>query len=200
MLYRVLDSTDLHLSGVSACLLRAAFSTLCASFNIDSTKKAVILSQVGHFYFGGNTCATRPTRTAHSGQTQQVFSDPPIGQPGDVPMGIAGIYATWRHPDGRELSTFAILTVNADEHALMRRFHRPGEEKRMVVLLHPDDYAQWLSCSVVEAPKFFRLWDGPLDATPEPLPPRAPRASSVDTTRSSPPQTPSDDSAGDLFA
>ena len=25
-----------------------------------------------------------------------------------VPMGIAGIHASWRHPDGRELSTFAM--------------------------------------------------------------------------------------------
>ena len=106
-----------------------------------------------------------------------------IGQAGDVPMGIAGIYATWRHPDGREMSTFAMLTVNADVHPLMRRFHRPGEEKRMVVILHPDDYAEWLSCAVAEAPKFFRRWEGPLDAAPEPLPPRAPRASSVRATK-----------------
>ena len=26
-----------------------------------------------------------------------------IGQPGDMPMGIGGIYTKWRHPDGREL-------------------------------------------------------------------------------------------------
>ena len=120
-----------------------------------------------------------------------------ISQASDVPMGIAGIYATWRHPDGREMSTFAMLTVNADEHPLMRRFHRPGEEKRMVVILHPDDYAAWLSCPVAEAPRFFRLWEGPLDAAPEPLPPRAPGAGSVRTLR--PPPPPADDS-GDLFA
>ena len=103
-----------------------------------------------------------------------------IAQAGDVPIGIAGIFAAWRHPDGRELSTFAMLTVNADAHPLMRRFHRPGEEKRMVVILQPDDYAEWLSCPVAEAPKFFGQWEGPLDASPEPLPPRA---TSVRTVR-----------------
>ncbi len=128
-----------------------------------------------------------------------------VGQAGDVPMGIAGIYAAWRHPDGREMATFAMLTVNADEHPLMRRFHRPGEEKRMVVVLHPDDYAAWLSCPVAEAPRFFRRWEGPLDAGPEPLPARAPTAGSVRTTRpraapSAPVPPAADDSTGDLFS
>ncbi len=116
-----------------------------------------------------------------------------ISQPGDVPFGIAGIYESWRHPDGRELASFAMLTLNADRHPLMNRFHRPGEEKRMVVVLHPDDYAAWLSCPVIEAPRFFTLWGGPLDAEALPSAPRAPKASSVRTLRSkasSMPQTP----------
>lgn len=122
-----------------------------------------------------------------------------IGQAGDVPMGIAGLYATWRHPDGRKMSTFAMLTVNADEHPLMRRFHRPGEEKRMVVILHPDDYAAWLSCTVAEAPKFFRLWEEALDASAEPLPPRAPSAGSLRTRRPRLPDVRADGTSDDLF-
>jgi putative SOS response-associated peptidase YedK len=118
-----------------------------------------------------------------------------IDQAGEVPMGIAGIYATWRHPDGREMSTFAMLTVNADGHPLMQRFHRAGEEKRMVVILHPDDYAAWLACPVTEAPRFFRRWEGPLEAVADPLPLRPPGAGSMRTTRPARP----DDSAGDLF-
>lgn len=113
-----------------------------------------------------------------------------IGQAGDVPLGIAGIYATWRHPDGREMSTFAMLTVNADGHALMQRFHRPGDEKRMVVILHPDEYAAWLSCKVADAPSFLRCWQGPLEASVDPLPARAPSAGSVRTTRPKPPPSP----------
>ena len=125
-----------------------------------------------------------------------------LGQAGDVPMGIAGIYASWRHLDGREMSTFAMLTINADGHPLMSRFHRPAEEKRMVVILHPDDYAAWLSCPVEEAPRFFKRWDGALEASAEPLPPRAPAAGSVRTARPAPrPPNPGDiDTTGDLFA
>jgi hypothetical protein len=53
----------------------------------------------------------------------------------------------------------------------------------MVVVLHPADYSDWLACPVEEAPRFFRRWEGPLQAEPLPLPPRAPAASSVRTTR-----------------
>jgi len=99
----------------------------------------------------------------------------------DVPMGIAGIYRRWRHADGRDLFTFAMLTVNADGHPVMERFHRPQDEKRMVVILDPADYDRWLSCPVDEAARFFRQWTGPLEAQPHPLPPRAPKAASGQT-------------------
>ncbi|MBS0339620.1 MAG: SOS response-associated peptidase family protein [Proteobacteria bacterium] len=100
-----------------------------------------------------------------------------IFQPGDVPMGIAGIYTRWRDPeDGRELFSFAMLTVNATDHPMMKRFHRPEDEKRMVVVLDPSDYDEWLACPVAQAPRFFRQWLGPLDSYAAPLPPRAPRA------------------------
>ena len=77
-------------------------------------------------------------------------------------------------------------------HPVMQRFHRPGEEKRMVVILHPGDYARWLACPVAEAPGFFRQWQGSLEAGPAPLPPRAPKSSSVRTSRPAP-------TTGDLF-
>lgn len=111
-----------------------------------------------------------------------------IAQAGEVPMGIAGVYASWRHANGREMASFAMLTVNADQHPLMQRFHRAGEEKRMVVILAPEDYAGWLACPVADAPRFFRRWEEPLEASPEPLPPRAPSAGSVRTLKP-PPRT-----------
>lgn len=52
------------------------------------------------------------------------------------------------HPDGDELFSFAMLTVNADDHPSYRRFHRPGEEKRMPILLAPQDCDAWLTCPV----------------------------------------------------
>lgn len=101
-----------------------------------------------------------------------------IGLPGNVPMGIAGIYRQWRHPDGRRMFTFAMLTVNATDHPVMRRFHRPEDEKRMVVILAPGRYDAWLAASVADAADFLCQWTGPLEASPAPLPPRAPRADS----------------------
>jgi putative SOS response-associated peptidase YedK len=117
-----------------------------------------------------------------------------IAQHGDVPMGIAGVYEKWRSPEGVEMYSFAMLTVNADAHPLMSRFHRPGEEKRMVVILHPTAYDEWLGCSVADAPRFFTQWTGELLAVPDPLL-RAPRTISgkVIVPPPRPPET------GDLF-
>lgn len=113
-----------------------------------------------------------------------------IFQPGAVPLGIAGIYTKWRSPEGQELYSFAMLTVNADDHPFYRRFHRPGEEKRMPIILAPEEYDAWLAASPAEAKQFFRQFHGELRAEAAPLPPRAPQASSVRTTR--PPNPPAE--------
>lgn len=60
------------------------------------------------------------------------------------PMGIAGIWTGWRAPDGTIVRSMSMLTVNADEHPLMKNFHRPGDEKRMVVVLEDEDFDEWL--------------------------------------------------------
>ncbi|MET0310432.1 MAG: SOS response-associated peptidase family protein [Burkholderiaceae bacterium] len=99
-----------------------------------------------------------------------------ISLPVNEPMGIAGIYAPWTDPHGIERLTFAMLTVNADGHPVMQRFHKPGEEKRMVVILDPKDFEEWLTCSVEEAPKYFTQWMGPLETESAALPPRIPVA------------------------
>lgn len=57
----------------------------------------------------------------------------------------------------------------------MKRIYKPREEKRMVVVLDPQDYGKWLSRSVEEAPVFFKQWQGTFEANPATLPPRAPR-------------------------
>jgi putative SOS response-associated peptidase YedK len=112
-----------------------------------------------------------------------------ISQEGEVPMAIAGLYTRWRQADGNELFSFAMLTVNADGHPVMQRFHRPGEEKRMVVILDPAEQDRWLACTPAEASAWFKPWLGPLVAQPAPLvrtarpagsshePPALPRAS-----------------------
>lgn len=95
-----------------------------------------------------------------------------VQDPARIPLGIAGIYRQWTGPDGRPLWTFAMLTVNADTHPLYGRLQKPGDEKRMVVILDSGDYDRWLQCTPDEARAYFRQWEGPLEAHPAPLPPR----------------------------
>lgn len=93
-----------------------------------------------------------------------------ISQPGDVPLGIAGIYQRWKEPRGdKSFFTFTMLTVNADGHPFMQDYQKPGDEKRMVVILDPKDYMAWLTCPIDDAPKFFRAWMGELVGEPAPL-------------------------------
>ncbi len=62
-----------------------------------------------------------------------------------------------------------MLTVNADGHPVMSRFHAPGKEKRMVVILDRAEFMDWLTCPVDRAPRYFRQWPGELLAEPAPL-------------------------------
>ena len=60
------------------------------------------------------------------------------------PMGIAGLWSAWRSPEGPTVLSFTMLTINADDHPLMRTMHRPNEEKRMVVILPQAAQQAWL--------------------------------------------------------
>lgn len=72
------------------------------------------------------------------------------------PMGIAGLWSSWKAPKGEVIHSFTMLTINADEHPLMRNFHKPGDEKRMVVILPEERYSDWLNSSVEEGTKFLQ--------------------------------------------
>ena len=71
-----------------------------------------------------------------SGKTQSTR----IARADGAPMGIAGLWAIWHAPTGEVVSSFTMLTVNADDHPFMRNYHRPNDEKRMAVILHEGDY------------------------------------------------------------
>lgn len=72
---------------------------------------------------------------------------------------IAGLWREWEGEGGMRLS-FTMLTLNADHHPLMKRFHKPGSEKRSVVIIKPDDYDDWLGArSINEARSFVTLPD-----------------------------------------
>lgn len=73
------------------------------------------------------------------------------------PFAVAGLWEQWRDPlTGQHLRSVTLLTVNADQHPLMSRMHRPGEEKRMLVLVGSSDYAYWLQASNGQALEVLR--------------------------------------------
>ena len=44
------------------------------------------------------------------------------------PMGIAGLRSSWHSPAGEFVLSFAMLTINAQDHGLLQRFHKPDNE------------------------------------------------------------------------
>ena len=68
-----------------------------------------------------------------------------IGLSDGEPLGIACLWASWRSPDGDTILSFTMLTINADDHDLMKNYHRPTDEKRMVVIVPRGAYDDWLS-------------------------------------------------------
>ncbi|CAE6901723.1 SOS response-associated peptidase [Paraburkholderia domus] len=96
-----------------------------------------------------------------------------IGMASGRPFAIAGLWREWQEAEGTALS-FTMLTVNADNHPLMKRFHKPGAEKRSVVVLRPEEYDDWLgSRTVDEARSFLNLFPADdMAAVAAPKPPR----------------------------
>ena len=72
-------------------------------------------------------------------------------------MGIAGLWSSWKSPQGL-LHSFTMLTINADGHDLMCQFHKPVEEKRMVVILPHDSYDHWLRAKPEQRMDFMRQY------------------------------------------
>jgi len=87
---------------------------------------------------------------------------------------VAALWDTWRQPDGGILHSFSMLTINADGHPLMSRFHAPGDEKRSLAIVPAEKRDEWLAAG---DPRKLLL-PLPFDdfmASPAPLPPRKPK-------------------------
>jgi len=74
------------------------------------------------------------------------------------PMGIAGLWERWHNPAGEVVHSYTMLTVNADNHVFMRNYHKPDDEKRMVVILPRGLYNAWLDAPVSESAGFMRQY------------------------------------------
>ena len=67
-------------------------------------------------------------------------------------IAIACLWDRWTQPETGELIvSFSMLTVNADAHPVMNRFHKAGDEKRTPVIVPQTIYADWLGATQSEA-------------------------------------------------
>lgn len=74
------------------------------------------------------------------------------------PMGVAGLWEIWTGPEGETISSYTLLTVNANSHALMHRYGHGGSEKRMPAVLNEGAYDAWLTAHPEKAREFLRAY------------------------------------------
>ena len=77
-----------------------------------------------------------------------------IGMADKSMFAVAGLWREWEGDGGLEHS-FTQLTINADEHPVMSRFHKPGDEKRALVIVPQAEWDDWLGCSDLEYARGF---------------------------------------------
>ena len=74
------------------------------------------------------------------------------------PMAIASIYDTWLDKESGEwVTSFSMLTINADTHPVMNQFHKAGDEKRTPVILRPEYFQKWLNATPDTAKQLMDL-------------------------------------------
>ena len=71
------------------------------------------------------------------------------------PLGVAGLWSSWKSDKGEMVHSFTMLTINAATHPLMQNFHKPADEKRMVVILPPERYQDWLVATPADSMDFM---------------------------------------------
>lgn len=74
------------------------------------------------------------------------------------PMGVAGLWARWQGSDGEVIVSYCLLTVNANNHALLQRYGQPGSEKSMPAILNEGAYDAWLTARPDKAKEFMRQY------------------------------------------
>ena len=72
------------------------------------------------------------------------------------PLGIAGLWSSWKSPKGDTVQSFTMLTINATHHELLNRFHKTADEKRMVVILREGLYDAWLKAGPEHSRDFLQ--------------------------------------------
>ena len=114
-----------------------------------------------------------------------------IGMADESLFAVAGLWRSWDEEDGSVSHSFTQITINSDEHPLMRRFHKPGDEKRSLVIVPREEYDDWLGCKDPErARAYLNLYPAELmGCAPAPVPPRKPKSAPVSGGKPSQPAT-----------
>jgi putative SOS response-associated peptidase YedK len=86
------------------------------------------------------------------------------------PVAVASIWESFIDKEtGEIITSFSMLTVNADGHEVMNHFHKPQDEKRSIVVLDNNQYAQWLHADHNQARELLKTAkDGFLTSNPSP--------------------------------
>ncbi|KFJ08845.1 hypothetical protein DR66_5944 [Delftia acidovorans] len=58
---------------------------------------------------------------------------------------------------GELVPNYTMVTHPADEHPVLSMMHRPGMEKRGVVMLEPADWDAWLPGKIIQADALIKL-------------------------------------------
>ena len=66
-------------------------------------------------------------------------------------MRVPAVSADWDSwtdwATGEIVESFSMLTINADGHPVMGRFHRPGDERRSLVVVPTHAWHNWLNAT-----------------------------------------------------
>jgi putative SOS response-associated peptidase YedK len=69
---------------------------------------------------------------------------------------VAAIWDSWTdRSTGEIVLSFSMLTINADGHPVMGKFHKPGDEKRSLVVMPTGRWSDWLGASASSAHGMF---------------------------------------------
>jgi len=74
------------------------------------------------------------------------------------PVAVAFILERFIDKESGEIMfSFSMLTINADNHPIMKHFHKSEDVKRSVVVLSDSDYLSWLHANIVDAKGLLNL-------------------------------------------
>lgn len=86
------------------------------------------------------------------------------------PFALACLWERWVNVErGDDIISFCILTRDASTHPLLRRFHKPGDPKRMPIIISDAHLQAWLEAGLKQADDILSM-DFSLDLVAEPFP------------------------------